>query len=354
MSKLKVGVVVPSNRPERKAPWLEAWKRDLEDDSYEAKLYWIEDQPDTWGAIKEDLKKDAWIIPVKTDCIRSYGFLQSFRDGNNVTITLDDDVVPIVENPIRGHLDWLNTSIEPDNWVRTVKSIPTRGLPMVRHIVINHGLWSGVPDVSGEQQLAMEKKTIPEGIKIHYTPTEVDELIVPINKYYPMSGMNLAFDTRITRFMYFTLQGCDIRDPGIGWGVHRCGDILAGVLSKTVLDNFEFAGVHSGTPYVYHDRLSNAQNNMEMEKNSRDLSGIVASRISGQRSYLGCAEALRHLHVAGVRKDYFKQLSNAMRTWYELCKGEPGEYTRTSGPTSSGPVPQPEDAATSGEGLAKD
>jgi hypothetical protein len=348
---MKVGVVVPSNRPERRDDWMAAWKSALwEDPSYRTTLYWIDDEKENWDRITDDLKKDAWIIPVKTDCIRSYGFLQAFRDGCDVTVTLDDDVSPMGNNPIKEHLDWLNTSVEPDRWVRTLRgenSPPTRGLPLSRHIVINHGLWTGVPDVSARTQLA--------GYRDDYQECDpINDQIIPTHRYYPMSGMNLAFDTRLTRFMYFTLQGWDIRNPlETTWGLNRCGDILAGVLSKTVIDNFDFAGVHSGRPYVHHERASDPQVNLGLEGNSYDVPQIVAQRLKGVTSYLGCAERLFGLHIEGVRKDYFRNLAQAMRVWYELCKGAPGEYTRPSRPPSSGPIQEPQDAIASREGLAE-
>lgn len=350
MERLKVGVVVPSNRPERQEEWMKAWHDCLypEDKSYETILYWVRDDELTWKNIQVELKKDAWIIPIKTDCIRSYGFLWAFRHGCNVTVTLDDDVVPAHNNPIREHLNWLNTRVEPSHWVRTLRATnapPTRGLPLTRQVVVNHGLWTGIPDVSAKTQLAGYRKDYMEC-------DPYNDQIIPNGYYYPMSGMNLAFDTRLTRFMYFTLQGRDIRDNS-EWGLHRCGDILAGVLSKTVLDSFPFTAVHSGGPYVHHTRASDPAVNLVLESNTHDVPGIVADQIKGQRSYLGCAEALFHLHVAGVRKDYFRQLALAMRAWYNLCKGEPGEYSNTSGVASSRPVPQSEDATPRRERLAE-
>lgn len=346
---MKVGLVVPSNRPARLAEFKEAWKPYIENEGadYSVTPYYIEDNSDTWESIKADLGPAAWIIPVRTDCIRSYGFLQAFRDGCDVTITLDDDVKPM-NNAIQAHIDALNNRVEPSDWVRTLRGDncpPTRGLPLVRTTVINHGLWTGVPDVTAETQL--------KGYRKDYLECDSkNEQVVPRGAFYPMSGMNLAFDTRITRFMYFTLQGSRIHDPyGEPWGLHRCGDILAGVLSKSVIDKLPFMAVRSGSPYVYHERASDPNVNLTLEANTYDLPWHISERVKRATSYRGCAEALFHLHIDGISMGYFRHLSLAMRQWYDLCKGEPGEYSRPNNVASRGPIQEPEDAASNRQGL---
>lgn len=346
---IKVGVVVPTNRPEKFDEWMHAWMPLLEDRSaYEVTLYPIHDNADTWKEIQADLKENSWIIPVRTDCIRSYGFLKAWRDGNDITMTFDDDTRPEDTDVIFNHIEELQKMVEPDGWVRTLKyenAPPTRGLPLVRKVGLNHGLWLGVPDVSAQTQLTGE----------YDDPYEdpVNEQIIPEGYYYPMCGMNIAFNTRLTRFMYQTLQGWDIRDPyGTEWGLHRCGDILSGILSKTVFDRLTVA-VHSGRPYVHHDRASDPNVNLPLEANTLAVPGILANIVRGSAGYMEAAGRLYNLHIAGVRKDYFRHLAGAMRIWYDLTKGEPGEFTRARGVASSGFVSKSEDEASSDPGLAE-
>jgi hypothetical protein len=311
----RVGVVIPSNRPERIEEFKLAWAKDLEET--EARLYVVEDSEDTWDLIRKDLGNNSWIIPCRTDCIRSYGFLCALRDGMDVTISLDDDVRPLEGiNAIQEHIKYLDTYVEPDEWVRTLRganSPPTRGLPQIRRVLINHGLWTGVPDVSAKVQIA--------GYRQDYNQRDPDNnQIIPRGSFYPMSGMNVAFGTSITPLMYFTLQGRDIRDPEKSWGLHRCGDILAGILSKAVMDNFYGAAVRSGEPYVYHSRASDPHVNLVLEENTHDLPWILSMRARGANKYTTIAERLYNLRVHGIRKDYFRDLANAMRIWTDLCQ----------------------------------
>lgn len=307
----KIAVVVPSNRPEEMVKFKEAWQDKLNE--AEAKLYLIEDQPDTWDTIKSDLGRDSWIIPCKTDCIRSYGYLQALRDGNDYIVTLDDDVRPHENNnPILEHVRMLKRVVEPDNWIRTLRqpSAPiTRGLPMIRRVVLNHGLWSGVPDVPATIQL--------EGYT--YTgPDPNDSLVIPRGKFYPMSGMNLSWLTPLTNYMYFGLQGCDIRDPETRWGLDRYGDIMAGVMSKIMIDRMPNAAIHSGQPWVQHLRASDPIKNLELEKTGLTIPNVYSMYLQGSDSWLIMAERLMNFSLPN--RVYCKNLGRAMRVWNELIK----------------------------------
>ena len=307
MSK-KIGVVVPSNRPEELMKFKEAWAQCLNES--EAALYVVEDQPSTWDDIKHNLGSDAWIIPVRTDCIRSYGYLMAYRDGCEYIVTLDDDVRPQSGNPILEHIKWLDTYVEPDNWTRTLKlGPPTRGLPLLRRVVLSHGLWDGVPDVSAKTQL--------EGFP-PYVCSSQDDMIVPVGKFYPMSGMNLAWWAPFTRFMYFGLQGSDIREPTQRWGLDRCGDILAGVMSKVMVDAGQSSAIHSGSPVVRHDRASDPLKNLELEKAGEFVPYQYSVILGGSKTYPEMAERL--FHADAPNKKYCRELGRAMRVWTELIK----------------------------------
>ena len=307
----KIGVVVPTNRPDEMVKFKEAWAPKLEEAN--AQLYEITDDPDTWATIRSDLGRSAWIIPVRTDCIRSYGYLKALRDGCDVIVTLDDDVRPHEDNnPIIDHVNNLNRKVEPDNWTRTLKeeSAPiTRGLPMIRRVVLSHGLWSGVPDVPATIQI--------QGYTFSM-PSTFDNQIIPRNKYFPMSGMNLAWHKGMTPFMYFGLQGSSILDPEQRWGVDRSGDILCGVMAKTMVDSIPGAAIHSGEPWVHHIRASDPIKNLELERTSEYLPYIFAVHLKGSTSYLEMAERLFHLDQPSKR--YCRSLGLAMREWDELTK----------------------------------
>jgi len=309
MSVRKIGVVVPSNRPEQLATFKENWKKCLEES--EARLYVVEDNEETWRDIRGDLGHNSWIIPVRTDCIRSYGYLQAFRDGMDYIVTLDDDVKPQGDNPILEHVKWLDTYVEPDNWVRTLKEgPPTRGLPLLRRVVLSHGLWDGVPDVSAQVQISGYEPYVYSNVR--------NNQIIPKGKFYPMSGMNLAWVSPLTRFMYFGLQGYDIRDPSQEWGLHRSGDILAGVMSKIIIDSGFLYAVHSGSPFVWHDRASDPIKNLELEAKGERAPFIYAESLKGSASYLMMAERLFHMDYPSKR--YCRSLGQAMRVWWEITR----------------------------------
>jgi hypothetical protein len=142
-------VVIPTNRPDELTKWTEAWRPYLEG----VALYVVHDDADTWARIDAALGEDAWIIPRRTDCIRSWGYLLAHRDGAEYTITLDDDCYPHGD-AFAEHVRALTTPVEPVTWGRTIPDLMTRGLPRTRTVAINHGLWTGIPDLAGRDQLS--------------------------------------------------------------------------------------------------------------------------------------------------------------------------------------------------------
>lgn len=252
-NQVSVAVVVPSNRPDSLERWQREWKEEF--DREKVKVYVVRDEPETWRQIRRDLGEADWIIPVKTDCIRSYGFWQAWRDGAETIVTLDDDCYPW-GMPVSQHQYWLSKDGFDDSWgwVSTIEGVRPRGLPdsAVRPTMLNVGGWTNIPDVTGKTQLA------------GYGAWHCVERYVPRYVFFPMSGMNLAFRREITPLMYFGLMGHAIRDPETSWGVHRLGDIWCGLLAKKVCDHLGYQ-VHIGDPLVRHDRASNPHRNVELE-----------------------------------------------------------------------------------------
>ena len=115
------------------------------------------------------------------------------------------------------------------------------------HCVLNHGLWCGVPDIDAETQIALGP---------HPGFTLIDQ-IIPRAQFFAMCGMNLAFRRVMLPAMYFLLMGPT-------WSFDRFGDIWCGLFAKAVADHLGFA-VHSGAPYVVHERASDAKVNLKKE-----------------------------------------------------------------------------------------
>ena len=110
-----------------------------------------------------DLGKDAWIIPRKTDCVRSYGYFKAWQKKPDMMITLDDDCYPErgADGLRRRRTGRASTSAgETSAWVSTLDGIIPRGVPYEpqntqrrRPCVLNHGLWNNVPDFDAPTQM---------------------------------------------------------------------------------------------------------------------------------------------------------------------------------------------------------
>lgn len=306
-----IAVVVPSNRPECLARWANEWKPQL--DVLDAKLYVVWDDEQTRKEIDDKLGPGSWIIPWRTDCVRSWGYLQAYWDGADYIITLDDDCLP-GHNPhqLGDHVGNLDSSL---GWVSTIaaETFTPRGYPtdsLSLRTVINHGTWDNVPDVDGETQLALN------GV-YHYTHVEQD---IPAGKFFPMSGMNLSWRREATPFMWFGLQGCDPK--GERWGYDRFGDIWCGLFAKRICDHLGYT-IHSGYPIVRHDRASDPLKNVELERSGKRVNEwlwrAVGQAPLSTTTPAGCYRELSQ-RIALPDTRYWWQFRNGMRIWADLCE----------------------------------
>lgn len=202
--------------------------------------------------IEKDLGKDAWIIPSRTSACRSYGYYKAWQSGADIILTLDNDCY--AERPnywVDGHVEQLSKRVSLD-WVNTVPKPYMRGFPyLIRdksQVVLNHGLWSGVPDLDGATML--------HNPDLRFTP-HLESQTIPRHNFFPMCGMNLAWRSELTPAMYFGLFGPD-------YGFDQYDDIWAGVLVKKVIDHLGYA-VRSGYPSVEHRKQSNAFVNLQKQ-----------------------------------------------------------------------------------------
>lgn len=201
--------------------------------------------------IDDDLGENSWIIPSRTSACRSYGYYKAWQMKPDSIITLDNDCYPDGTHFISGHTRLLNTKGEL-GWVNTMDEHFARGFPyLIRgksETMLNHGLWSNVPDLDGPTML-------------HYPDFRLKpasrSIEVPIHNFFPMCGMNLSWKTDLTPAMYFGLFGPD-------YGFDQYDDIWAGVLVKKVLDHLGYAA-RSGYPSVEHRKQSNAFTNTKKQ-----------------------------------------------------------------------------------------
>ncbi len=317
---IKPAVIVPTVRDDSIARWLKEWAG-IEN---HADVYIIEDRPKktlqlpewakhySWLEIDQDLLDRSWIIPRKTDCIRSYGYLRAYHSGHNVIITLDDDCYPMQgttpEQFIDGHLLALSDSCPSPAWMTTIDGVRPRGIPYANiqrtmPCVLNHGLWQNVPDLDAVTQLSNMVKPVQHTLKIG-SPYR--------GMYYPMCGMNIAFNRTIAPAMYFLLMG-------EAHGVDRFGDIWCGIISKRICDQLGYA-VNVGDPVIWHSRASNVWANLRkeavgMEQNETfwlNVDRIVLSGKTVVSCYRQIADGLSDLN------EYWNKTSKAMHQWISL------------------------------------
>ena len=326
---MNLAVVVPSIREDCISRWLREWDGDLQG----TRIILVEDNPEatfavtgiehySWQDIDAELGRDSWIIPRRTDGIRSYGFLKALQGGADVIWTLDDDCYPETElrGTYRRHMQaFLDSPAAPDDsWFNTIQGtgLYPRGYPYgirgkTRPVMLHHGLWSIIPDLDGETQLANPDFRLP--------PHPFREVIPP-GKFLPMCIMNIMFRAGAAPLMYQMLMGREA--DGTRWGFDRFADIWAGILMKKAADHLGWACT-SGAPGIHHSRASDPHRNVELEAAGRVANETFWEHIrdapltgtTPADCYLELADAVDAYEGDSPREGYWHSLAAAMRLW---------------------------------------
>lgn len=316
-------IVVPTNRPEKIVDFLKDWDKEFDgchvilvfdlpevplatgfpkDMSDFGKKYILNPlsyslEMFCWVDIDTDLGKDAWIIPRRTDCVRSYGFLKALEHNPLFILTLDDDTKPegktiedhykILFDSRRTNYKYYNTMTEqvPRGYFKDLKDIWYK-------TNISHGIWLGTPDLDAHEQLT------------NYEPSyegDFNRGIIPKGSYTSTCGMNLAFRPEVTKYLYFGLQGQE-------YPIDRCGDIWAGYYASQQ----DKVLIATGYAMVNHLRASNPWTNLKKEKNAEYLGYIF-------REYF-CEKPDKEIEDWLDEGEYFKKLREAYKIWERLCE----------------------------------
>lgn len=313
---MKIYIVVPTIREKNITEFLVAWEKELKDYI----IIIIEDNPQktfninksnvlhfSWEDIDNELKEKSWIIPRRTDCIRSYGYYKAYKLGADIIITLDDDCFPLDEYFVDKHIASLTKGNE-NAWESSLENLKPRGVPYFNlnrnnECLLNHGMWEGIPDYDAVTQLNL--------IRLNLKTEWVDKTISK-GKYFPMCGMNLAWKRELTPAMYFLLMGKN-------YEYDRFGDIWSGIIIKKILDHLNYA-VNSGSPAILHKRASNVWKNLQKELPGlpineefwQRIDNIKLTALNIKDCYLEIAE---NLNMEG---EYWKKLKTAMKIWANL------------------------------------
>lgn len=314
---MTITIVVPTIRQNSTQKFLEAWGAQFSD----AHLIVVEDNPTktfslpypnlthySWEDIERTLGKDAWIIPRRTDCIRSFGYFMAYQEQPDMIVTLDDDCYPEDENFLEKHWKRLQEGGSSVAWCETGDGVVSRGVPYFNQerkleCVINHGMWNNVPDYDAPTQL-LQKRYPREFSWTNRT--------IPVGMYFPMCGMNLAFRAKVVPALYFLLMGKD-------YEFDRFGDIWAGIFVKKICDHLGHC-INSGEPAVRHERASNVWANLRKEAPGlevnevlwREIDSIVLTKTNFKDCY---KELANNLKLDG---NYWQKLKRAMNIWADF------------------------------------
>ena len=267
--------------------------------------------------IEEEFKNDSWIFSRKNAGIRSYGFWKAYEKGADVILTIDDDCFPAEDNFVKKHIDNLDLKMS-NKWQTTYPNptwMYTRGFPYQTRnstsVYLSHGIWSGALDLDAKVEIGLDRLLNEE-------PYPSFRQFLPLNVYYPMCSMNMAFKREITPLMFFPMMG---ENPdGEHWGYNRYDDIWAGILSKKIMDHLNM-GVVNGSPIVEHKKASLPKNNLKMEKDTMFMNEVLWKKIDEVKL---TAKTPKECYIELAKKTvfpkskYFKKLSEAMIIWANL------------------------------------
>ena len=271
----------------------------------------------SWKEIDKDLGDKSWIIPRKVSAIRNYGFLQAYKLGADIIITLDDDCYPVKNhNLVKLHQKNLGLKT-PQNWVNTYpdsRHMYTRGMPYLNRtqmpVMVSHGLWTNVLDFDGPTHL--------QNLEFKAEFAEHFLQIIPSNSYYPMCSMNLAFRKEVIPLMYFPLMGED--KFGKKWGYDRFDDIWAGIFSKKIMDHLGLAVVN-GAPFIEHRKASDPFKNLIKEAEGIEVNEKIWSEVDKVKltsnEIVGSYRELI-IKVKLPKNEYFDNLKKATLIWLDL------------------------------------
>jgi hypothetical protein len=343
----KVALVVPTIRENSMKEFVERWNKISLFDRVE--LIVIEDNPKktfeipvdsyhySWEDIDNELGDKSWIIPRRSDTVRSFGYLKAYQKSYDYILTLDDDCYPPTEEDgivylagedfVDEHVKYLETR---SRWYNTLDMVKPRGIPYLnkgtwKRNIINHGLWTNILDYDAPTQLVNPEKEV----------FSFDNRIVPYGLFFPMCGMNVAWKREATVLMYHLLMGNrvfhfngKVDASSVGkLPFDRFGDIWCGLFAKKICDKLGYT-ISTGMPYIRHERASNPLTNLKKEAPGLEVNEKFWEYVDfadlGQgdltHAYHKMGEHIANFDDFPDYKGYFAELGKAMKIWSELIQ----------------------------------
>jgi len=295
----------------------------------------------SWENIDNHLEQNSWIIPRRSDTVRSYGYLVAAKSySSDYIITLDDDCYPCsdvdgLKYDGAGFLkEHLKQFTGRSRWFNTLNSVKPRGVPFYNvgkcdKVIVNHGLWTNVLDYDAPYQLV---NPIPEDFSF-------DNRIVPHGQYFPMCGMNVMWKSEATVLMYHLLMGRRMwsgitsekldKDSLVKLQLDRFGDIWCGIIMKKIADMTGHL-VTTGMPYIRHERASNPFANLKKEADGIGLNETFWEHVDKfplipwntfvafPKIYRSMGVHVKSFDAGKEYEEYFTTLGEAMVLWSEL------------------------------------
>lgn len=283
-----IAVIVPTIRKDKLQEFLIAWSNLFL--KHNVSLYIVHDGKEPYlekripfkevelKTVRDVMGKYTKLIYNFNDGVRNLGFAEAYKDGADIFISLDDDVLPDGDT-IQDHLNILNTK-QPTSFMNSVDEIYMRGFPYwareESQVVFSHGVWNGVYDFDASTQLVLGTQT-PRHRKMP----------VPKGILMPVCVMNVCFRRAVMPHYY--------QAPMFG-DINRFADIWSGWEVKKVIDANGWAMV-TGYAKVNHNRASNPFTNLVKE-----------ARGVGMNEEYG-------------KNEYFKLYQKNIKLWQEFLKG---------------------------------
>lgn len=310
-------IVVPTIREQSINKWFQSWKKEFKD----AHVIVVEDNPwrsfsihahslsyahYSWHDIDQEFGDKSWIFPRRSDCIRSFGIYKAWQQNPDLVITLDDDCYVDDQDFIQTHASKLFDVEYPLRWFQHAQTVKVRGVPKElekTRAVVNLGLWSNVPDLDASTQI--------ENPDLRVQKSDFS-FCAPFGYFVPISGMNLAFVKEAIPAAYFLLMGDK-------HGIDRFGDIWMGIFLKKICDHLGLYIV-GGSPYVRHERASNALDNLAKERPGYSINELLWKDVDNLclsgRTFTECYSSLAD--QLPQYSSYWSTLKKAMRLWGSL------------------------------------